>query len=224
MFALVAAMIASAAVAGVAAQGPSAYTIQATSFQFNNVPPQINVGDSFVFDLGGGAHNAISSPDGGCTPSADLTGLINANVDGDSYIFTQPGTYYFICTFGSGYHCQQGMTASVTVVDPNAGNASPTNTNIMSPTDPGTATMPTDSPVVTDSNTLMPTDSASITSMSSASSTMATKNTTSVSIMVSTDSAMPSSTMPAKSSANKMMAGSSLAAFVVGAVGVVFWM
>ncbi|KAJ3314477.1 hypothetical protein HDU76_002410 [Blyttiomyces sp. JEL0837] len=174
-------LAASVAITGVTAQ--QTYNVEAVSFKFNNVPAQAMVGDTLKFDLKGGAHNAVSAQDGTCTP---ITGGINALTDGDTYTFTKAGTYYFICTIGNGYHCQQGMKASITVVDAPASSAS---------------------------SMMMTTDMMSTTTdvmMSSTTSTKATVAPTSVASSASSSSPVASPTTTAgKSGAGKVVVGAS---------------
>jgi plastocyanin len=67
--------------------------------------------------------NIITRPDGSLQPDFEAEGN-NVTTEGNFYIFTwttsAPGTYYFVCTIGSGKHCLAGQKFEIVVVEGNS--------------------------------------------------------------------------------------------------------
>ncbi|KAI9331035.1 hypothetical protein DFJ73DRAFT_857952 [Zopfochytrium polystomum] len=185
----------------------ASFTITNSDLTFANVPASVNVGDTFTFNIPG--HTAVAASPGTCNVLSDLTGQMDTRNGANSYTFTTPGSYYFICTVPG--HCAAGMTATVTVNAAAGGGASSSSTD-----NGGAATSSTSAPAATTSAPAT-TSAAASTSAPAASSKAASSSAASSSPAAATTSSK-SPAMPTAVANVAAVAAAGVAAVVAAAL------
>jgi plastocyanin len=99
----------------------STVVVTAVSYNFSPAPANITAGDSVQW-MGLGFHFAASVTSLSCgAPFSSGVDSFNTNVNGFTKQFNTPGTLFYKCTAGAGFHCANGMLAQINVAAPSAG-------------------------------------------------------------------------------------------------------